>query len=214
MIGLMVIGGIILYLFIAYKVTFYIANKTKKKRYWIGSILFFILLPTWDVIIGKIYFNYLCENQAGLKVYKSVEVDGYLDESSYLIRNNEVSERDIINAKRFLDYGFEFYEIPIVDGKVINFSKDKNENIIYKILYERKSIYNYSRETSIFDSIFLGIYHNKESFLDLSNENIKVNIIYFRMGWLAKFVNHYIGGVHPEYCPINNTSLIESIIKK
>ena len=61
MIGLMVIGGIILYLFIAYKVTFYIANKTKKKRYWIGSILFFILLPTWDVIIGKIYFQITAE---------------------------------------------------------------------------------------------------------------------------------------------------------
>ena len=38
-------------------------------------VAFFVLLPTWDIIPGRLYFNYLCETEAGVKVIKVIELD-------------------------------------------------------------------------------------------------------------------------------------------
>jgi hypothetical protein len=32
------------------------------------------LIPTWDVIAGRLYFRYLCAADAGVRIYKSVEL--------------------------------------------------------------------------------------------------------------------------------------------
>jgi hypothetical protein len=36
---------------------------------------FFVLLPTWDIIPSRLYFQHLCEKEAGVKVLKRVELD-------------------------------------------------------------------------------------------------------------------------------------------
>ncbi|MCK7498074.1 MAG: hypothetical protein MZW92_50730 [Comamonadaceae bacterium] len=41
-----------------------------------GIALLVFLLPFADEIAGRIYFNYLCATQAGVKVYQTVELPG------------------------------------------------------------------------------------------------------------------------------------------
>jgi len=38
-------------------------------------VALFVLLPTWDIIPGRLYFQYLCDTEAGVKVFRTVEVD-------------------------------------------------------------------------------------------------------------------------------------------
>ena len=35
----------------------------------------FVLVPTWDIIPSRLYFNHLCKQEAGVRVLKIVEVD-------------------------------------------------------------------------------------------------------------------------------------------
>ena len=64
------------------------------------SILFFILLPTLDVIIGKIYFNHLCKTQGGLKVYQNVRADGFLSKNSIASGDSRLHKKQ----------GFSYFE--------------------------------------------------------------------------------------------------------
>lgn len=74
MIGLSILLAVAIYVWLAWFVTKHIVNRAEKYT----VIAIFILIPTWDVIPGKIYFNHLCKSEAGLKIYKTVEgVEGY-----------------------------------------------------------------------------------------------------------------------------------------
>lgn len=78
MIGLSILLAAIAYIFLARFVSKGIENRVAK--YLVISL--FVLVPTWDVVPSKIYFSHLCETQAGLKIYKTVEgVEGYRVES-------------------------------------------------------------------------------------------------------------------------------------
>ncbi|MCC9002318.1 MAG: hypothetical protein LM549_06805, partial [Candidatus Competibacter sp.] len=35
----------------------------------------FVLLPTWDIIPSRLYFEHLCETEGGINVSRTVEVD-------------------------------------------------------------------------------------------------------------------------------------------
>jgi hypothetical protein len=50
------------------------AIKTRKSKVIVAAIL--ILIPFGDVIAGRTYFHYLCVNEGGQKIYKSVELEG------------------------------------------------------------------------------------------------------------------------------------------
>ena len=34
------------------------------------AITAFVLIPTWDIIPGELYFAYVCKQQAGTKIFK------------------------------------------------------------------------------------------------------------------------------------------------
>ena len=77
MIALMVFTALLVYLGIAWVV---IKRLPSKKAKWI-AIAVFILIPTWDEILGRVYFKYLCETESGVHVYKTVELPAeYWDE--------------------------------------------------------------------------------------------------------------------------------------
>lgn len=74
----MIIGGLVLYIMIAIKVTSHVMNKTDKTKYAVITALLFFLFPTWDVIIGYPIYWYLCQHEAGIKIYKTVDnVEGF-----------------------------------------------------------------------------------------------------------------------------------------
>jgi hypothetical protein len=60
-----------------------VLQRTRWKR-WVASLtaaLVVVLIPTWDEIAGGLYFNHLCETQAGVKIYQTVELPAeYWDE--------------------------------------------------------------------------------------------------------------------------------------
>lgn len=77
MFGLSILLAVVIYVWLARFVTKRIKNRVAKY----AVIAIFILIPTWDIIPGKLYFNHLCENEAGVKVYQTVELPAeYWDE--------------------------------------------------------------------------------------------------------------------------------------
>jgi hypothetical protein len=50
----------------------------------------FVLIPTWDIVPGKLYFQHLCEKEGGIKVLKTVEVD-----KSYFMPSGQPDEKQL-----------------------------------------------------------------------------------------------------------------------
>jgi len=70
MFALMLLAALVIYVGIAWLVTKLLpSNKAK----WI-AVSVFILIPTWDEILGRVYFKYLCVTESGRKIYKTVEL--------------------------------------------------------------------------------------------------------------------------------------------
>lgn len=83
MIAFTLLIGLVLYMLFAWfavRVVGWLANAlawtavTKKTLQAVG-IAFFVLMPTWDIIPSRLYFQHHCEQEAGVKVLKTVEVD-------------------------------------------------------------------------------------------------------------------------------------------
>jgi hypothetical protein len=45
-----------------------------RRRARLLSIVTFMLIPIWDIIPGRLYFHFLCATEAGLTVYRTVEL--------------------------------------------------------------------------------------------------------------------------------------------
>ena len=68
-------------IWIAFKISKRFTQPGKKVAAGIGVFILTFLLPFADEIAGTIYFNHLCTTQAGVKVYKTVELPAeYWDE--------------------------------------------------------------------------------------------------------------------------------------
>jgi hypothetical protein len=78
MIGFTILVVIALYWWLASTIVGKVYAKTQsltKKRI---AIAIFILIPTWDVILGFPIYAYLCMTQSGTKIYKTVDnVEGF-----------------------------------------------------------------------------------------------------------------------------------------
>lgn len=82
-------------------------------RWWtVGLVMF--LIPTWDVPIGWLYFKHLCNTEAGMFVYKKIELP-----AEYFLEKGERDESYVI----WSPYAYS-------EGNTINFNKVKN---IYNI---------------------------------------------------------------------------------
>lgn len=76
MLGLMIFVPLI-YAAIAWAI---IKRLPSKKVKWAATVIF-VLIPTWDEVAGRIYFEYLCATEAGVKVHQTVELPAeYWDE--------------------------------------------------------------------------------------------------------------------------------------
>lgn len=205
MIGLMIFIFVpVAYLYIAYKVVQLVVQKTQKKVYWILTAGFFILIPTWDVIIGKVYLHFLCKTEGGLKVYETVNADGFLD--THISFDDNPSSFDINQAKEFLDYGFQFYEVPTYKGKTLHFKKDSNGRVTFKVLTKAESRYVYFGYPTTYISTeneyipWLHIKKSEQGFRDLQTSKIVVqNTIYHRIGWFILMLEETIGSTSPHY---------------
>jgi hypothetical protein len=99
MIGLFILGVLILYLVFA--VWIVKRQKTKRAR-WI-TIVILVLIPTWDEIVGRAYFSYLCATEAGMKIYSSVQLP-----QEFWTEGGQLRFVDREALIRNLGYRFEF----------------------------------------------------------------------------------------------------------
>ena len=78
MIGLLMLVAFLIYVSITVTITRWIIRIPKRRVHkWIVALIslsVFALIPTWDVILGRVYFKYLCETEGGIHVYKTVEL--------------------------------------------------------------------------------------------------------------------------------------------
>lgn len=82
----------------------------RRLRFPIGLLLFFLIfcLPFADGIAGRLYFNYLCATEAGVKVYQTVELPAeywdaesrprFLNEYGYFDRDFEAKNISLERA--------------------------------------------------------------------------------------------------------------------
>ncbi len=76
------LGLITISIFISYVLALYfILTAIKDKRKKIIAATIMILIPTWDVIIGRAVFYTLCATNGGINIYQTVELEPeYFDE--------------------------------------------------------------------------------------------------------------------------------------
>lgn len=76
--GLAVVVALFLYVRLAMWVAKKLSDKRESKQWKWGVrvcvTLVFVLIPTWDSILGQLYLNHLCSTEAGVKVYQTVEL--------------------------------------------------------------------------------------------------------------------------------------------
>jgi len=85
-VGLTVVVVVVLYVSIALFAIVMVKGWKKKTI----VLVIFILIPTADVIAGRIYFKYLCNTRSGQFMYKTVEV-----EEEYLYQPGELMKHKL-----------------------------------------------------------------------------------------------------------------------
>lgn len=73
MLGIAVLVMCGLYVGLALSVVQRVGSKRKFAKVLMGAV--FALIPTWDIIPGQLYHQYLCKTEGGIQVFKTVEVD-------------------------------------------------------------------------------------------------------------------------------------------
>ena len=94
MFGLVVLVALGLYVYLAKVTAQFVSKRTESKLAKYATIALFGLIPTWDIIPGQLYFNFLCEKEAGITVLKTVEV-----EKEYILADGRPDEKKL--ADRF-----------------------------------------------------------------------------------------------------------------
>lgn len=56
------------------------------------TLAFFVLFPTWDIIPSRLYFEHLCETEAGVKAFKIIELD-----QSYFRADGRPDDRKLLD---------------------------------------------------------------------------------------------------------------------
>lgn len=170
--GIVVVG-----LTITWLVVRQVAEKKSKRRAWLIGIIMIILIPTWDMFLGRAYYHSLCATQGGAKIYKQVELpDEYWEE---------------IGGSTFLD----------------DFIARNRDRVTLEIDEEFHKNYQFKSETIKLRPHFLHIKKKLRSVVEnQSGEILGTYTTYFYSGgWLVN--STAIGGPGGAYCPREGNKL-------
>ena len=149
MYGLGIVTVLCLYIWFAIWVIKKITSKYKKIKIKIFivivSILIFFAIPVGDEIVGRIYFNHLCKTEAGVKIYRTIELpSSYWNESGKAKFYNGAINNDV-PSNAFKRLGIE-----------INF-KMEEADINYSI--EKFNTMSIDKETGLTISEIVGFFY-------------------------------------------------------
>lgn len=160
--GIIVLGVLLVYILLSIGLMAGAQYLGKRKgwkwsRWWtVGLVM--LLIPTWDIPIGWVYFKYLCETQAGMFVHEKVKLS-----DEYFLDPGERNPRYQSTSRHAYARGGEL--------DVIRIKKD----------YDIRS--NLDRDYAILGSI----HELRTTIRDDRGEVIAVAVSYFfRGGWLSK----------------------------
>jgi len=74
--GVVIILAILIYIVVSAAITLLIFIKSKRIVYGLLTIIFFIILPIWDVLIGKAVYSIACRYVPKVAIYETAETDG------------------------------------------------------------------------------------------------------------------------------------------
>lgn len=180
MIGLSLLMIVVAYIYIARFIIKKIGNK--KIKYVILAV--FILIPTWDVILGNLTFRYLCYKEGGEKIFKTAEnVPGFLD----------LYAGDPTNT--ILNYGYKHLETKSKMGGYKYFSmshdgtivtSDIDEPVSNYSFYEKKHEYNFPWRIIRYDQIIEHI--DKKEIMAVRKR------LSYSGGWISRSLGEIGGG--------------------
>ena len=75
MFGLAVLVALGMYVYLAKAFSQFVGRRSCSVLAQYATMAVFVLVPTWDIIPGHLYFNYLCDKQAHTYVLKTVKID-------------------------------------------------------------------------------------------------------------------------------------------
>ncbi len=134
------LGLITLSLFAGYiLVAYFIVKVQKNKRKKIIAATIMILIPTWDVIIGRAMLYTLCATQGGIHVYQTVELGPeYFDEDGaplFYARDKFVKNMEI--ARRYKGVSEWADMIPLFHLRVHSekIADEQNDYILGEVKY-------------------------------------------------------------------------------
>lgn len=94
--GFFILLGLIAYVVLAKFIVRAIGKYSGSKAAKYCAIAVFVLIPTWDIVPGWLYFSHLCEKEGGIKVFKAAEVD-----KSYFQANGQPDENKLSMSSMF-----------------------------------------------------------------------------------------------------------------
>lgn len=119
MIALSLLLGSLLYIFVA-RLTVYLVGKRTTSWLVKGLVIaIFVLIPTWDILPGRVYFQRLCERDAGVKVFKTVGVDKAFFSADGRPDQKKLAER-FDGSMKFDDHIHHIFHIKKAQGSVVD----------------------------------------------------------------------------------------------
>ena len=191
-----------LYLFVGYKIV--TGAQTKRKK-WL-AIVILTLIPTADAIVGRVYLQYLCATEGGLKVHRVVnDVKGFMSDG----------REDVTAVEK---YGYKFSESRPLNGRVDRYSKDNGQvvkekgvlpksNHRVRLLNEGQVKDIYMRQTLVVETFPGG---------EVLATDAQIG---FNGGWAERFLAAFSdGGINPVWCKgkdvnVRYREIIESSLK-
>lgn len=239
MIGLGFLLALILYIALALAVSRWLPRALfKTPRAQIIAMMItlatFVLIPTWDIIPGKIYFNHLCETEGGLKIYKTVEgVEGlYLDSAdTQLLEHLLVPNRrlnifgraqwldGILNEGDFVTTPSDTYRFIETgrDGSYYQFSLNRDGSIVRNSRPNLVSKHGRRTNTTNLASFFLNGATKVEYIVqDLATKETLATLASFSAfnGWLQAKVSPLLGrSFHCPEVPVIHEAVYFGVLK-
>lgn len=190
MTGLVVLGILLAYVAVAVGIMV-IAKGVWK---WLVFAIF-ILIPTWDIIPGKIALARLCEQEGGIKIYRSVDgVEGFLS------LDGKVYE------EHFKRYGYKYVEVArekrdprtgeSVGAEYARVTVGNDGRLKEEPIERPLSRYAYREAPRLGEGrMRFGIVRNVDSILDTrTNESLATRTeIYWRGNWLQRYASPILG---------------------
>lgn len=180
MIGLSILLAVVVYVWLARFVARRIENRAAKYT----VIAIFILIPTWDVIPGKLYFNHLCENEAGLKIYKTVEgVEGY---RVYSLASG-------LGPEALKKYGYK-YEERDEGNQLYRYTLGPDGKIVRQEIVS--SISRYAVDATGWVPLLWNVIRSQIFIIDQQTKERLAGMTYFSTGgnWLQMLFHPFLGG--------------------